>query len=84
MRAFRSPRRTLVATVAAVFNWAAGKGGLMKANPIKADGGFDRPRVPRGAEQYAERTEAAAHIAIAVGSRAGGQGSERANRARAS
>lgn len=52
----------LVATIAAVFNWAAGKGKILPRNPLEADGGFERPRVPRGAEQYAERSEAAVWI----------------------
>jgi integrase len=52
----------LVATVAALFNWGSGKGKVLTENPLKADGGFDRPRVPKGVEQFAERAEAAAWL----------------------
>jgi integrase len=52
----------LIATVAAMFNWAAGKGRILTTNPLKADGGFERVRVPRTGEQFAERSEAAAWL----------------------
>lgn len=51
----------IASTVSACFNWAAGVGKLLASSPIK---GFTSPMVPKAAERYADRAEAAAFLGL--------------------